>query len=76
MWGTASFCDELTSDFGGAFEATSIDSCRLSFLLVEIQSHGVFGLLQHYLPIADMIKEAANWGGLSQGDGDDSREHE
>src|SRR4030081_3940669 len=29
MWGTSSFCDELTGDFGGAFEATSIDGCRL-----------------------------------------------
>jgi hypothetical protein len=28
MW-TTSFCDELTDDFGGAFEATSIDGCRL-----------------------------------------------
>jgi hypothetical protein len=23
MWGATSFCDELTGDFGGAFEATS-----------------------------------------------------
>ena len=29
MWGTSSFCDELTGDFGGAFEAASIDGCRL-----------------------------------------------
>src|SRR5271156_221355 len=29
MWGTTSFCDELTGDFGGAFEAISIDGCRL-----------------------------------------------
>jgi hypothetical protein len=29
MRGTTSFCDELTGDFGGAFEATSIDGCRL-----------------------------------------------
>jgi hypothetical protein len=29
MWGTTSFCDELTDDFRGAFEATSIDDCRL-----------------------------------------------
>jgi hypothetical protein len=29
MWGTTSFCDELTDDFGDAFEATPIDDCRL-----------------------------------------------
>jgi hypothetical protein len=29
MWGTTSFEDELTGDFGGGFEATSIDGCRL-----------------------------------------------
>jgi len=36
MWGTTSFCDELTDDFGGAFEATSIDVCRLFCRLAEI----------------------------------------
>jgi hypothetical protein len=44
--GTTSFYDELTGDFGGAFEATSIDGCRLLCHLAEIQSHGVLGLLQ------------------------------
>ena len=29
MWGTTSFRDELTDDFGGPFEGTSIDNCRL-----------------------------------------------
>ena len=29
MWGTTSSCDELTGDFGGAFEAASIDDCSL-----------------------------------------------
>jgi hypothetical protein len=29
MWGPVSFCDELTGDFGGAFEVSSIDGCRL-----------------------------------------------
>jgi hypothetical protein len=48
MWATTLFCDELTGDFGGAFEATSIDSCRLFCRLAEIQLHGVLGLLQHY----------------------------
>ena len=50
MWGTTSFCDELTGDFGGALEATSIDGRRLFRRLAEIQSHSVLGLLQHYLP--------------------------
>jgi hypothetical protein len=36
MWGTTSFCDELTGDFGGAFEVTSIDGCRLLCRLAEI----------------------------------------
>jgi hypothetical protein len=36
MWGTTSICDELTGDFGGAFEATSIDGCRLFCRLAEI----------------------------------------
>jgi hypothetical protein len=29
------------------------------------RSHGILGLLQHYLPTADVIKKAANCGGLS-----------
>src|ERR1700686_1529352 len=53
MWGTTSFCDELTDAFGGAFEATSIDGCRLFCRLAEIWSRGVLGLLQHYLPKLD-----------------------
>jgi predicted outer membrane repeat protein len=36
MWGTTSFCDELTDDFGGAIEATSIDDYRLFCPLAEI----------------------------------------
>src|SRR6516225_10367601 len=47
MWGTTSFCDELTDDFGGAFEATPIDDCRLFCRLAEILPHSVLGLLQH-----------------------------
>src|SRR6266446_2600421 len=35
MWGTTSFCDELTGDFGGAFQATSIDDCSLFYRLAE-----------------------------------------
>ena len=44
--GTTSFCDELTDDTGGAFEATSIDGCRLFCHLAEILPHGVLGVLQ------------------------------
>jgi hypothetical protein len=50
MWGTTSFCDELIDDFGGAFEATSIDGCRLFCRLAKILPHGVLGLLQHNHP--------------------------
>ena len=56
MWGTTSFCDELTGGFGGAFEPTSIDGCRLFCRLAEISSHGVLGLLQHYRHEADVLK--------------------
>jgi hypothetical protein len=54
MWGTASFGDELTDDFGSAFEVTSIDGCRLFCRLAEILSHGVLGLLQQYRRKADV----------------------
>jgi hypothetical protein len=54
MWGTTSFCDELTGDFGGAFEATSIDGCRLFCRLAGIWYHGVLGLLQHYRPNSEI----------------------
>ena len=56
MWGTASFCDELTGDFGGAFEAISMDGCRLFCRLAEILSHGVLGLLQHYRHETDLLQ--------------------
>src|SRR5712672_1813713 len=46
MWGATSSCDELTGDFGGAFEATSIDDCRSFCRLAEDLSHGILGLLQ------------------------------
>jgi hypothetical protein len=36
MWGTTSFCDELTGDFGGALEAIATDGCRLFCRLAEI----------------------------------------
>jgi hypothetical protein len=36
MWGTTSFRDELSADFGGAFDATSIGGCRLFCRSAEI----------------------------------------
>src|SRR5215467_10011431 len=55
MWGTTSFCDELTGDIGGAFEATSIDGCRLFCHLAEILPHGVLGVLQQNRPNSDIV---------------------
>ena len=52
MWGTT--CDELTDDFGGAFDATSIDGYRLFCRLAEIWPHGVLGLLQDYRHVPDV----------------------
>jgi hypothetical protein len=59
MWGTTSFCDELIDDFGGAFEATSIDGCRLFCRLAKILPHGVLGLLQHNPSISGKFQSAA-----------------
>jgi hypothetical protein len=36
MWGITSFYDEFTGDFGGAFEAASIDGRGLFCNLAEI----------------------------------------
>jgi hypothetical protein len=56
MWGTTSFCDELTGDFGGAFEMASVDDRRLFCRLAEYWSHSILGVLQHYLPKDDTVK--------------------
>src|SRR5260370_31425133 len=56
MWGTTSPCDELIGDFGVGPEVISIGDPRLFCLIAENQSGGVWGLLQHYLPEADIIK--------------------
>src|SRR3979411_1799906 len=48
MWGTTSSCDELTGDFGGGPETTSIDDCRLflSFCGKLVARHfGTFAML-------------------------------
>jgi hypothetical protein len=54
MWGTTSTGKELTGNFGDALEDTSIGDCRLFRLFARNQSQGIFGLLQHYLPGADI----------------------
>ena len=54
MWGTTSTSDELTGDFGGALEDTSIGDYRVFRLLAKNSWHGILGLLQHYLPEADI----------------------
>src|SRR5271156_272572 len=46
-WGTTSFCDELTGDFGGAFEATSTDGRCLFCYFAEKSPQAIFGVLQH-----------------------------
>jgi hypothetical protein len=35
MWGTTANSDELTGNFGGALEGTSIGDCRLARLFAE-----------------------------------------
>jgi hypothetical protein len=62
MWGTTSFCDELTGDFGGAFEIASVDDRRLLCRLAENWSHSILGVLQHYLPKDDMVKRGRRRG--------------
>jgi len=55
MWGTTASCDELTGDFGGTFEATSIGDRSLFRPFAENQSLGILGLLQQNLPTTDML---------------------
>src|ERR1700688_2275329 len=45
MWGTTSFYDELTRDFGDAFEATSVDDCRLFSGKLVARHFGTFAIL-------------------------------
>src|SRR3954452_10381970 len=54
MWGTSSPGDKLTGDFGNEPDATSISDRGLFPLLAENLSPGVFRLLQHNLPGADI----------------------
>ena len=54
MWGTSSPGDKLTGDFGNEPDATSISDRGLFRLLAGNLSPGVFRLLQHNLPLADI----------------------
>ena len=54
MWGTSSPDDELTGDFGNAFEATQIADRRLVCLVAGNLSRRNFGLLQHNRHKADL----------------------
>jgi hypothetical protein len=56
MWGTSSPGDKLTGDFRNEPDATSISDRGLFRLLVGNLSPGVFRLLQHNPPKADMPK--------------------
>jgi hypothetical protein len=51
---------ELTGNFGGAPEDTSIGDCRLVRPLAENLSHSVLGLLQHYRRQTDMPNALRN----------------
>ena len=58
MWGTSWLDDKLASDLGNPIEATRIGGRRLNRLLAGKSSSGNFGLLQQYLPIADIASQA------------------
>ncbi|SRR6266704_2529580 len=54
MWGTSSPDDKLTGDLGNVIEATQIGGRRSDRLMAGKLSPGNFGLLQQYLPGADI----------------------
>src|SRR6476646_5862450 len=54
MWVNSSPGDKLTGDFGNEPDATSISNRGLFRLLAGNLSPGVFRLLQHNLPKADL----------------------
>jgi hypothetical protein len=54
MWGTTPPCAKLTGDSGNGFEAVLIGDCRLFRALAENQPQCFLGLLQHYLPKAEV----------------------
>jgi hypothetical protein len=54
MWGTTSPRAKLTGDSRDEFETALIGDCRLFRLLAENQPQCLWGLLQHYLPTAEV----------------------
>src|SRR6516225_2730154 len=54
MWGTSSPDDKLTGDLGSVIETTQIGGRRSDRLMAGKLSPGNFGLLQQYLPEADI----------------------
>jgi hypothetical protein len=60
MWGTSSPDDELADDLGNAIEGTRISGCRSDFFRTEKLAPDNLGLLQQYLPLADMCSAASS----------------
>jgi hypothetical protein len=54
MWGTSSPEDKLAGDLGNVIEATSTGGRRSDFFSAEKLAPGNLGLLQQYLPQADI----------------------
>jgi hypothetical protein len=54
MWGSTSPGDELTGDFDNELGAILIGDCGLFRLLAGNLSHGIWGLLQHNRPKAEV----------------------
>jgi hypothetical protein len=48
MWGTTSTGAELTGNFGGVLDDTSIGDCRFVAPFAEKSLQAIFGVLQHY----------------------------
>jgi hypothetical protein len=56
MWGTSSPDNKLTGDPGNVIEAIEIGDLRWDSPIAGKLSSENFGLLQQYLPIADLSK--------------------
>jgi hypothetical protein len=57
MWGTSCPRDKLTGDFASGLGAVLIGEYRLASFLSKKSSPGILGLLQQYLPTADIGRE-------------------
>jgi len=56
MWGTSLSEDKLAGDLGNVIEGTSISGRRSDFFAAEKLTPSYLGLLQQYLPIADLSR--------------------